>query len=105
MVGGSCGLCLPVHFIAQHGIEDDQELAHASDHDDLELFAAKPLGEGGDHRIACPCRETCHIQHLPHCRPSTLDMAVTAALAAVIVEGSDTGQAGHGTSRQAAELG
>ena len=39
---------LPVRTVAQHGIEDHQELAHAGCDDDLGFLAGQPLGESGD---------------------------------------------------------
>ena len=44
--GGGSGL--PISLIAQHGVEDDEELAHAGDDDDLGFLGGEPFGEGSD---------------------------------------------------------
>ena len=48
---GSCGIGAPISAVADHGIEHDQELAHAGDHDDLEFLADQAFGERGNHGL------------------------------------------------------
>src|SRR6476469_10251630 len=75
----SGGFRLPVGAITQHGIEDDQQLAHAGDNDDLGLLAGQPVGKRRDHRVVSLGGQRGHVQRLADHGAAALDVALAAA--------------------------
>jgi hypothetical protein len=74
---------------SEHGVEDDQQLAHASRDHDFERLSGffEALGEGADHGIASFGSECGHVQNAPDGRTSAPDRALTLKATAVVVEG------------------
>ena len=92
----------------QHGVEANDQLVHAGSQGNLGRFAAGyqtsvEIGQnpGGVGRR----RYRCHLQNMPHVRPTTRNMAVPVALAAVVIEGGDPDQSGDLATGQVPQLG
>ena len=83
---GSCHTRVPIRAVAHHGIEDDQQLAHAGDEDDLVLLADQTIGKSSDHRIASPGGECGHVEYVTHHGAAALDTAGAGMFAAVVIE-------------------
>lgn len=86
-----------------HGVEDDEELAHTGGDDDLERLSSgfKALREDTDHGVVSLCGEGCHIEGTADMRASTPNGTLTLEFPAVAIEG---GQAGESTDLLAIEL-
>jgi hypothetical protein len=71
-----------------HGIENDQELAHARRERHLLRFprSTQALIEGPDHRIEPGRDERAHIEDRAHLRPSAPDRASPPQRAAVAIQ-------------------
>src|SRR6202035_69636 len=75
----------------QHGVEDADQLAHASDEGDLGFLALgdEALVASLEHWIVLSGgADDRHEQQLSQLAPSALDVSLTVALATVVVEGS-----------------
>jgi hypothetical protein len=68
----------PRSFVAQHGIENGQQLArHRDDRDEFRLASGnQPLPEGLEHRIGARRDESAHEQSRPHARSAAADEAL-----------------------------
>ena len=79
---------VPFLTFRDHGVENDDELAHAGDKRDFRLFsfADQATIEGFEHGVV-PGRgaHTSHIEEIADLAASALDMAFTTALAAVVI--------------------
>src|SRR5260221_5338694 len=78
----------------KHGVEDDQQLAHASGDDNFKRFARgfESLSEGADDRVAAFGGEGGHVQGAADRGTSAPDGALTPKGSAVMVEGSQPDQ-------------
>jgi len=74
--------------MAQHGIEDRQQLVHARGQHHLGGLARRPqpLGERPDHRVAPDRHQGSHVQHAAQSTPAAPDDAPTPLPATVVVE-------------------
>ena len=95
----------PIASVAQHGIEDHDQLAHAADHDDLRPLALQPVGEARQNRIAPPDRQSRHVEHIAHDFAAAVNCPCAGSLATVVIEGRGPDQRGDGLSGQPAQLG
>src|SRR5438132_11863538 len=79
---------VPFFAAGDHGVEDDDELAHAGDERDLRLlpFGDQAKIESLEHRVV-PCRspKTSHIEEIADLAASALDVAFAAPSAAVVI--------------------
>lgn len=84
----------PRRFGFEHGVEDDQELAHAGGEDDFGLFAilGESLSEGFDGGVMVFGDQSGHVDHVANGGSSTADVACALVLATVVVERSDSDQ-------------
>jgi len=91
----------------QHGIENDEELAHASGHDELEGLARgfESLGEGANDRVAAFGSECGHVENTSNRGASSPDASLTLESTAVVVERSETDERTDLLSIQLSEFG
>src|SRR6478609_3975135 len=89
---------VPFLTARDHGVEDNDELAHAGDQGNLLLFAFgdEAAIEGVERRIV-PGRssETSHVEEIADLPPSALDLALAPAFAAVVIIRSYAQQGGR----------
>lgn len=78
----------------EHGVEDDKELAHAGDDDDLELFALgfETLCEGPNDGVTAFGGKSGHIEHGSNGGAAAPDGAFSLKSSAVAIERSQAGQ-------------
>ena len=71
----------------EHGVEDDQELAHAGGQHHLEGFASglQSVGEGFDHGIETTGGQGGHVEDVPHRGTAPKDRTFPPELAAVVI--------------------
>jgi len=88
--------CLPVSFVKQHGIENHEKLAHASDERGLGVLTigTQPQIESSDGGIAANARYRCHIEDAPDLGASTPDTTAAAHVSIVAVKWRAPGQRG-----------
>src|SRR5271166_988912 len=85
----ACGR-VPCLIAREHGVEDDDQLAHAGDDGDLRLFGFgdEALVVGLEHGVVLGgCAHDWHIEEVAELAASALDVALAFAPAAVIVVG------------------
>ena len=88
----------PPHLIAsQHGIEDDEELAHARREHDLRRLALgqEASSEGTDHGVVLLGTECSHVEATANRGSTAPDGAATSELAAITVERGHAHQGRH----------
>ena len=92
--------------MSDHGAEDREQLVHASGERELLRFkhGEKALVEGADHGIAPGGYQGGHVQGRSHTGPTTPDHALSALLAAVLIERRQSDKGGNLLMRDAAEL-
>jgi hypothetical protein len=80
-------------MVAQHGIEDGQQLAHRGDESEAGRFAgvAQTSVEALECRVVLDGDEAAHIEGGPDFDAASLDFALAAVAAAVPVDWIDTG--------------
>ena len=80
----------------QHGIENHEELAHASDERGLGVLTigTQPQIESSDGGIAANARYRCHIEDAPDLGASTPDATAAAHVSTVAVKWREPGQRG-----------
>src|SRR5208282_3348276 len=104
-----CGSSRVPGLIArEHGVEDDDQLAHAGDESDLGFLAlgAQALVVGLEHRVVLRGgAHDRHIKKVAELAASALDVARAFAPAAVVVVGRGADQGGGGSIADAPELG
>ena len=78
----------------EHGIENDQELAHTGGKGDFLGFpgSTESLVEGANYGIEARGDNGVHVQDGPHVSPATPHRAFAAQRAAVAIEGCDADQ-------------
>src|SRR5262245_53203714 len=83
---------IPVRIVFEHGVEDDQELAHAGGDDDLEWLSGgvETVSEGPDDGVATSGSECGHVEGTADGRSSTPDGAFALEATTVVVEGRQT---------------
>jgi len=79
---------IPIGLVAEHGVEDDEELAHAGGHDELKGLSGgfEFGGEGFDGRVEVSGGERGHVEGGSDAGPTAPDHASPAELSAVAVE-------------------
>ena len=89
-----------------HGVQDGQQLAHASGQGHLRCFADSPqaLVARLEHWIVADCNQCTHVQGGPHLRPPALDRAGASQRSAVPIEGSHADQGREALAAQRAQL-
>ena len=92
--------------MSDHGTEDREQLVHAGGERELLGFmhGEKALVEGADHRIAPGGYQGGHVQCGSHTRAAAPDHALSALLAAVLIERRQSDKGGDLLVRDAAEL-
>src|SRR6516225_3310855 len=97
----------PGFVVAQHGIEDGQQLAHRGDKSEAGRFAglAQTAVETAERRVVLDGDEAGHIERRPDFDAAPLDLALAAISAAVPVDRRDAGQGGDLVAVDPAELG
>ncbi len=82
--------------VVKHGIENNEELAHAGDERELGVLTVgtQPQIESSDGRIAANSRHRRHIQDAPDLCASTPDTTTAALFSTVAVKWCQTGQRG-----------
>src|SRR5712692_8629527 len=97
----------PVRVMADHRVEDREQLPHAGGERDLGRFARcpQPPEERANDRIRARGGEGAHIQHGPHRRAPAPDEAFPAPLAAVAVERCDADEGRNLAAREPPEFG
>ena len=99
---------VPGLIAREHGVEDNDQLAHAGDEGDLGLLApgAQALVVGLEHRIVLGGgAHDRHKEELAELAASAPDVALAFALAAVVVEGRGADEGGGGFVADAPEFG
>src|SRR6185437_5140703 len=88
--------CLPVRFVAKHGVQDDEKLAHARGEGRFGMLAAgaQPQIESSDSRIAANSRHRRHIQDAPDLGASAPDTTAAAHASTVAVKWRQPGESG-----------
>src|SRR5271167_2623277 len=83
-------------FVVKHGIENNEELAHAGDERGLGVLTigTQPQIESSDGRIAAHTCHRRHIQDTPDLGASTPDTTTAAHASTVAVKWCQTGQCG-----------
>ena len=99
--------CPPWGSVPEHGIEDDQELAHGGSQRELLGFPTgeQALIEGADHRVVARGDQRRHVERAAHGGAAAPDRPAPAHDAAVAGERCHAGEAGGGLAVDAAELG
>jgi hypothetical protein len=94
-------------FSAHHGIENDEQLAHAGGECQFGMFTAgaQPQIEDSDSWIAADSRHRCHVQHSPDLGTPAPDAAAAAQAATVAVEGRQANQGGDLLAIESSQLG
>ena len=79
-------------LVAQHGVEDREELSHTSDEGHLLEFAPFQLllVLGPNERVTPSGHERGHVEHTAHLSTPPFGLAVASFLATVIVHGGHT---------------
>src|SRR5580704_3552857 len=105
-LGSRVSLGSPGGAAADHGVADDEELAHAGydcDHPGL-LSSNEPLIESPDDGIAVDGADRGHIQGTPHSCPTASNHPLSSQRAAVARHRGEANQGGHLLVAQLAEL-
>src|SRR6266404_1002066 len=99
------GTC-PGFAVAQHGVEDGQQLAHGGDESETGRFAgvAQTAVEGLERRVVLDGDQASHVERRPDLDTAALDPAPAAVSAAVPVHGSYTSENGDLVAIDPAEL-
>src|SRR5579859_2019301 len=102
----SSGLRGPGAVVADHGVEDDEDLADARDKSDASRFSCRSqrLVKGLEDRVAAGSSDGGHVERGPHVPAPAPDAALSAERAAVAVDWSDTYERGDLLSAQLPEL-
>jgi len=98
---------LPAGVVLYHGIEDNQELAHAGHEGHLGRLSgqAQPQVKLPDHGVAAAGGESCHVEGGPDMGPASPAGSFPAGLSAVAVEGSHPDEGGELASAEGSQLG
>src|SRR5262245_66311319 len=98
---------LPRASVPKNGIEDGQELSHASGQGELGRLASGAQAgiEAGDDGIVPTGHQGRHVQGGAHACPTAEDGAPAAQGPAIAIERCQTGQGGNGFAAQSAEFG
>ena len=85
---------IPRGFIFEHGVEDDQEFAHAGGLNDFEFLAVffQTFSEGFDGGVMSGRGESGHVEHGSDGGSSAGDVSSALVSSAVVVERSDSDQ-------------
>src|SRR5262249_58434508 len=97
---------VPGLIAGEHGVQDDDQLAHARDQRDLGFLAlgAQPAIVGGEHRIVPGGgAHDRHVEEVAQFAPAASDVPPIAALAAVVVIRGEAEQGGGGLVADLAE--
>src|SRR5882672_4640052 len=89
------GMC-PGPLIAQHGVEDGEQLAHGGDEGEAGGFAgvAQTAVEGLERRVVLDGDQASHVERRPDLDAAPLDLSPAAVSAAVPVHRGDAGEGG-----------
>lgn len=89
-----------------HGIENSEQLAHASDQGDFEQFAVsfEPFVKGSNHGIASGGDQGGHVKSAAHRGSTTPDGAPAFEGATVAIEGGDASESGNLSTIESPEL-
>jgi len=81
-------------LIAEHSVEDDQQLAHACSKRNLGFLACceQSRVKGLHHWIAATGGQGTHVEHSPNLRPAAPNRPCAAQFAAIVVEGRNPHQ-------------
>src|SRR6266404_3737569 len=84
----------PGFAVAQHGVENGEQLAHGGDEGEAGRFAgvAQMAIEGLEHRVVLDGDQAGHVERRPNLDPTSLDLALAAVSAAVAVHWGDAGE-------------
>ena len=98
---------VPIFTGSDHGVEDGQKLAHASDDSDLFGFsdADEAIVEVLDDAVESNCGQGGHVKTAPHLPATAENCAFAAHLPRVAIEGRDADQGTYFAAGQAAQLG
>ena len=101
------GLGFPRCLTTDHGVQTNEEHAHAGDDGDLGAFSAssKLLVAAFEVILFADHRESGHVEHTAYCRSPALDSALASVLAAVVVVGCQAHQRSDLLAIELAELG
>src|SRR5215471_1584033 len=101
------GGCEGAEVVTEPGIQDDDELAHASDDGDLEglAFGLKSQEGGFDGGEAADGGESSHVEGVADAYAAAADAAAPAQASAVMVEGGDAAEGSDLVAIEIAELG
>jgi hypothetical protein len=91
--------------IPDHGVENDDELAHAGDEANLARLAGEALGKDGDGGIVLGGHHRGHVECIAKEHTSGLDALGADLSAGAAIEGSDADQRSHLAAGQGSELG
>src|SRR5216684_2305625 len=99
------GTC-PGFAVAQHGVEDSQQLAHDGDESETGRFAAlaQTAVEGLERRVVLDGDQASHVERRSDLDTAALDLALAAVSAAVPVHRSHAGEGGDLVAVDPAEL-
>jgi hypothetical protein len=80
----------------EHGVEDEQQLAHGGGERDLGRLAVAPQApiELGEHRVAAHCAKCRHVEHAAHCGPAAAGCRAPVPLATLVAIGCNPDQSG-----------
>jgi hypothetical protein len=97
----------PGFTVAQHGIEDGQQLAHGGDEGQMGGFAgfAQTAIEALECGIVLDADEASHVERRPDLDATALDFTLAAISAAVVVDWGDANQGGDLVAIDLAESG
>src|SRR5229473_6604064 len=100
------GTC-PGFAVAQHGVEDSQQLAHGGDESETGRFAAlaQTAVEGLERRVVLDGDQASHVERRSDLDTAALDLALAAVSAAVPVHRSHASEGGDLVAVDPAELG